>query len=367
MRQKVKFFALATLIAISGIGLYAQNASGVYETDFSKMTLQQVGNTVTGTYEHSDGRIEGTIVGNTLTGWWYQNNGKGRLVFVFNRDFSAFSGAWSYENAEPSDQWNGRRIGGALAAPSMAVYSVAGTYDTSYGEMILKQSGSKVTGSYTDGGGTIDATLSGTTLSGYWIQSNGRGRINFVFDATFSSFKGAWSYNEDTPYAGWDGQRRGPPVMIQPAQALTPPAPKPPAPSAPPVPVAPQAPAQSQADAVELFNNWNKAAVYNGPTGSTYFYLSRQTTITRIITYHWNNGRGRSPGQIAILGPDGRVYGPWNAAGTGGTGGAPNVNWIVTPNVTLAAGLYLINDSDPSTWSHNSGSFGSGFTNVSGR
>lgn len=361
MGQKVKFFAFAVLFALSGLGLYAQNASGVYETDFGKMTLQQMGNTVTGTYEHSDGRIEGTIVGNTLTGWWYQNNGKGRMVFSFNRDYSSFSGLWSYESAEPSALWNGKRIGGATAAPSMAVYSVAGTYDTSFGEMVLRQNGSTVTGTYTNGGGTIEATLSGTTLIGYWIQSNGRGRINFVFDATFSSFKGGWSYNEDNPAAGWDGQRRGPPVMVQPTQTLAPPALKPPAPTAPPAPSAPQA------DAIELFNNWNKAMVYNGPTGSTYFYLSRQTTITRIITYHWNNGRGRSPGQIALLGPDGRVYGPWNAAGTSGTGGASNVNWIVTPNITLPAGLYLVNDSDPSTWSHNSGSFGSGFTSVSGR
>ena len=364
MGRAVRFFALATIIALSVFGLYAQNASGVYETDYSKMTLQQSGNTVTGTYEHSDGRIEGTIVGNTLTGWWYQNNGKGRIVFVFNGNFSAFSGRWSYENAEPSEAWNGKRIGGATVVTTPSAYSIAGTYDTSYGEMILRQSGTKVTGSYTDGGGTIEATLSGNTLKGYWYQSNGRGRITFVFDSTFSSFKGAWSYNDEEPSAGWDGQRRGAPVLIQ---SPPPPAPSPPVYIQPPQQITPPAPTPPQAEAIELFNNWNKAMIYNGPSGATYFYLPRQTTITRIMTYHWNNGRGRTPGQISLMGQDGKGYGPWTAVGTSGTGGASNVNWVVTPNISLPAGLYLVNDSDPSTWSHNSGSFGCGFTNVSGR
>jgi hypothetical protein len=64
---------------------------------------------VTGTYKHRDGRIEGTLNGNALTGWWYQSNGKGRLEFVFNNDFSAFTGKWSYNEAEPSSKWNGQK------------------------------------------------------------------------------------------------------------------------------------------------------------------------------------------------------------------------------------------------------------------
>jgi hypothetical protein len=107
-------------------------------------------------------------------------------------------------------------------------------------------------------------------------------------------------------------------------------------------------------------------AVTNNPSSATYFYLSTQTTITRITNYHWNDMRGKAPGQIGLRGPDGETYGPWPSTGTSGTGGAANVNWIVAPNVTLQPGLYQILDSDPPCWSHNSGSFGAGFSSVNG-
>lgn len=87
-----------------------KNASGVYNTDFNELTLTQTGNKVTGTYKHANGRIEGTINGRTLTGWWYQSNGKGRMVFDFNSDYSGFTGKWSYNDAQPSAKWDGTRI-----------------------------------------------------------------------------------------------------------------------------------------------------------------------------------------------------------------------------------------------------------------
>ena len=49
------------------------------------------------------------LSGNTLTGRWTQSNGKGRLIFRFNADFSGFTGVWSYGDAAPARQWNGRR------------------------------------------------------------------------------------------------------------------------------------------------------------------------------------------------------------------------------------------------------------------
>ena len=83
--------------------------AGVYNTDFSEMTLQIDGKHVTGTYKHSNGRIDGTLSGHTLTGRWTQSNGQGRFVFEFNSDFSAFTGKWSYNDAEPSGKWNGTK------------------------------------------------------------------------------------------------------------------------------------------------------------------------------------------------------------------------------------------------------------------
>lgn len=116
-----------------------------------------------------------------------------------------------------------------------------------------------------------------------------------------------------------------------------------------------------------VFNNWNKAMVYNGASAKTYFYLAQQTTITRVMNYHWNSGNGNSPGTVGIKYSNGNQAGSWQAIGTSGTGGAQNVNWVVSPNVTLEPGLYEITDSQPATWSQNNGSFGCGFTMIWGR
>jgi hypothetical protein len=121
----------------------------------------------------------------------------------------------------------------------------------------------------------------------------------------------------------------------------------------------------AQGQAGTLFNNWNKAVVENGPTAPTVFTLRAPMLISRIITYHWNYGQGVPAGTIALQGQDGRIYGgPWPTRGTSGTGGAQNVNWVAEPHAFLPAGTYTVIDSDPGTWSHNSGSAGSGFTDV---
>lgn len=82
---------------------------GPYQSTFGTLTMQRSGNRVTGTYTHKGGRVEGTLSGNTLTGRWTQTNGEGRMVFRFNSDFSGFTGVWSYGDAVPNQEWNGRR------------------------------------------------------------------------------------------------------------------------------------------------------------------------------------------------------------------------------------------------------------------
>lgn len=98
------------MILLSLLGeVRAQSIAGVYNSDFNEMTLQIRGNRVTGTYEWSNERIDGTLSGHTLTGWWTQSNGKGRFIFEFNPDFSAFTGKWGYNDAEPSGKWDGTK------------------------------------------------------------------------------------------------------------------------------------------------------------------------------------------------------------------------------------------------------------------
>lgn len=355
MKLAFKFFVLLLIMAVSMMGLRAQNVSGVYQTDFNEMTLQQNGSQVTGTYKYADGRIEGTVSGNTMTGWWYQNNGKGRFIFVFNGDFSAYTGKWGHDNAEPTGVWNGRKTSGFSSSVSQPqpISSVAGSYDTDFKEMTLSQNGTSVNGSYKHDNGRIEGTLNGNVLTGWWYQSSSKGRLVFVFNSDFSAFSGKWSYDNAEPSSAWNGKRIG---ASNTSQSYTTPS----APATTPVSL-------PALEGVEIFNNWNKGGVGNNPSGATYFYISAPITITRITNYHWNNGRGSVPGQISLRGQDGRTYGPWNSVGTSGTGGAQNVNWIVVPNISLQPGLYQVNDSDQATWSNNSGSFGCGFTSIYGK
>ena len=86
--------------------------------------------------------------------------------------------------------------------------------------------------------------------------------------------------------------------------------------------------------------------------------------VTQIWTYHWNNGRGATPGTIALKGFNGTTYGPWPASASSGSNNAPNVNWTVNVNVTIPAGTYQVVDSSPSTWSQNAESRGVGFAKL---
>jgi hypothetical protein len=115
-----------------------------------------------------------------------------------------------------------------------------------------------------------------------------------------------------------------------------------------------------------IFTNGNTGGVYNNPSRATTFTLREPHVITLITNYHWNNGRGATPGTIALRGSDGRTYGPWRTAGSPGQGGVPNADWKAAPNVTLPAGTYTVVDSDPPTWAQNSESGGAGHIRIEG-
>ncbi len=127
--------------------------------------------------------------------------------------------------------------------------------------------------------------------------------------------------------------------------------------------------ARPEAAEYEIFNNWNKAAVVNTPSGPpapTRFTISRPHVITYINTYHYFNN-GTPAGSITLVHQDGTLYGPWSATGRSGQGGVRNAIWETTPQETLKAGTYTVFDSHPPTWSHNAQSDLRGFVLVKGR
>ena len=187
--------------------------AGDFSSSFSNIRFRQEDNKVTGTYDHRNGRIEGTLSGRTLTGRWTQDNGKGRFVFVFNDDFTAFTGKWSYNDAEPTGTWDGKLIGTPAPAGQGGIKTAPGAslptkdFGSDFNDIRFRQDGNKVTGTYDFRNGRIEGTLNGHTLTGRWTQDNAKGRFVFVFNDDFTAFTGKWSYNDDEPTSGkWDGK-----------------------------------------------------------------------------------------------------------------------------------------------------------------
>jgi len=110
----------------------------------------------------------------------------------------------------------------------------------------------------------------------------------------------------------------------------------------------------------EFFRVFSIGAAINGATKPTTFTTAESWLVTSIHTYHWNNGRGATPGTIGLRAANGAIFGPWQAIGEPGQGGLPNAFWVVKPNVTIPMGTYTVIDSDPGTWAQNADTGGAG-------
>lgn len=96
--------------------------------------------------------------------------------------------------------------------------SVQGKWSSDFGEMELTEAGGVVTGRYSFEGGKVVGTLSGTRLTGHWIQSKSsrkcetsvegshfHGKMDFEF--TGDKFTGKWGYCNDALAEQWSGVR----------------------------------------------------------------------------------------------------------------------------------------------------------------
>ncbi len=85
--------------------------------------------------------------------------------------------------------------------------NLSGIYHTDFNDLTLHQNGNKVFGTYKYENGRIEGVLNGHTLSGWWYQSNGKGKFVFEFNSDFSKFNGKWGYNDAVPSSKWNGTR----------------------------------------------------------------------------------------------------------------------------------------------------------------
>ena len=118
----------------------------------------------------------------------------------------------------------------------------------------------------------------------------------------------------------------------------------------------------------KLLDSSNVYGVQNGGRPPNLLTFGKAYCLTQIVTYHWNNGQGKTPGTLALK-TTGQTIGPFKAKGSSGSNNAPNVNWTVNVPTTkpiVINGAYACIDSDPATWSQNVQSHGTGFCQVYG-
>jgi len=131
-------------------------------------------------------------------------------------------------------------------------------------------------------------------------------------------------------------------------------------PSEKPKPVGSKAPTSTERPGGEqqVFNNNNISGVNNNPSTATTFRTDQPWLVTYVMTYHWNGGRGQTPGGISLRHQDGTSYGPWQTRGRPNQGSQTNLYWECWPNVVIKPGVYTVIDSHPASWAWNAQSRG---------
>ncbi len=81
----------------------------------------------------------------------------------------------------------------------------AGTWDTTYGRMALKQAGKKVSGTYS--GATIEGAVEGTKFVFRYAEAQVKGQGWFVLAADGRSFEGQWKEDGKEAWGAWKGTR----------------------------------------------------------------------------------------------------------------------------------------------------------------
>jgi predicted amidophosphoribosyltransferase len=122
----------------------------------------------------------------------------------------------------------------------------------------------------------------------------------------------------------------------------------------------------TEKSSVTLFSSFNTKEVKGGPVFAQKVKFSKPTFVTRITTFHHNDGNGAVAGTITLEGKKKETGGPWQARNAYGSDGTVNGKWICEPNARMEPGTYKVVVSDEKSWSYNAESGRKGFVIVEG-
>ena len=101
-------------------------------------------------------------------------------------------------------------------------YSWEGEWESNWGNMVITQNGTSVTGTYTHDQGRITGTVSGNTFTGTWSEApsyapdHDAGDMTLVMAPDGMSFAGEWRYGSSGSWGSWEGARRLTPLKLAP-------------------------------------------------------------------------------------------------------------------------------------------------------
>ena len=165
---------------------------GSWETTYGELRLHQQGNKVYGDYANI-GTIEASYSSSnkTLTGTFTNQLKQGS--FSFQLKGNKFTGTWKWSTGG-GDKWTGTKK--STTKPQLKNYYTIwqGSWETTYGELRLHQSGNKVHGDYADRG-NIDATYNpaNSTLTGTFTNKALKG--TFSFQLKGNKYTGTWKWS----------------------------------------------------------------------------------------------------------------------------------------------------------------------------
>lgn len=97
--------------------------TGIWDTTYGRMELNQFNGVVTGTFEHDGGLIRGQAFGRLLVGTWTEDpshappDDAGDFELNMSADGKSFSGRWRYGSSEPwRSPWDGTKVAGPAKA-----------------------------------------------------------------------------------------------------------------------------------------------------------------------------------------------------------------------------------------------------------
>jgi hypothetical protein len=195
---------LLILLLCAPAGAAEGKFAGKWNTDYGLLTMTQDGNKVKGVYYDGTASLEGTVEKNRLTFTYTEPGLEGDGEFELAADGKSFTGKWRSKGGQTWNGWNGKLAG---EVPAARQGEFAGTWETTYGVLILTQDGKKVRGSYYNGQASLEGTVEKGRLTFTFVETIGKGDGEFVLSADGKSFTGKWRWENQNTWHGWDGSR----------------------------------------------------------------------------------------------------------------------------------------------------------------